>query len=246
MRFRLNVRKNFSTTRTIKRRNRHPGEVVPCEPYGMEKISWLICLGGAGAWTEPLEVTSTLDNPVILRSWFCPQNCFHTCSRLRIMKLQSSAVIRSCQRHEFSGQLLKCNRQDSNSVCRSDAFYQGQPVREKEIEEIMLVFFLSAIIHVLGAAKCIEPLCKQLRALNVPLCIKQGACITLIGWKLASSFQHWLGKRITVTEIAALKNCFMVQQFFVVILFQPRNTKISCPLLFVLIFLVLQSLQSRK
>lgn len=56
-RFGLNVRKTFSTTRTIKQRNRLPGEVVPCEPYGMEKISWLICLG-TGGWTEPLEVTS--------------------------------------------------------------------------------------------------------------------------------------------------------------------------------------------
>lgn len=79
-----------------------PGELVPCEPYGMEEISWLICLG-AGGWTEPPEVALTLDNPVILRSWFCPQNCFHTRLRLRIMKLQSSAVIISCQRDEFSG-----------------------------------------------------------------------------------------------------------------------------------------------
>lgn len=59
------MRKTFSTTRTIKQRSRLPGEAVPCEPYGMEKISWLICLG-AGGWTEHPEVALTLDNPKVL------------------------------------------------------------------------------------------------------------------------------------------------------------------------------------
>lgn len=46
-------------------------------------------------------------------------------------------------------------------------------MREGEVKEIRLFFFpLSAIIHILGAEKRIEKLCKQFRALNVPLWIK--------------------------------------------------------------------------
>lgn len=59
-----------------------------------------------------------------------------------------------------------------------------QPMREKEIEEVTLCFFfffLSAIIHNLGAAKCIEKLCKQFRALRALLDKIRCWCYSVIG-----------------------------------------------------------------
>lgn len=92
--------------------------------------------------------------------------------------------ITRCQRNEFSYYLFKHTGQGLDEVGHAEAMLltrQTTNERKGNWRSHAVFFFLSAIIHDLGAAKCIEKLCKQFRALCALLDKIRCWCYSVIG-----------------------------------------------------------------